>query len=283
MKPLTRKIIIIFLILLIPFALIIRHSLSIATAEKPTSSTLDLEKIERFFERGDKVEKLLTSRDEIEAFLSKRVFLSLKLDAHLLWSLGKVSESVSLFQEQLARYNKTINDPHSTKEDIKQALEQTAWININLGNFEEAIELCQKGLERFPQDSTFLSIIAEVYYLRAAAYQGDRQYDLAIENLQKILALENLPPNLYAFTKSCLAHLYLKEGKDDIALDYFQRIIQDHPTLNDWQGSAHYDLANYYIRKKDYPKAKEELKTIIIKHPYSNSAMPAKDRLRGLE
>lgn len=278
---LRKKIILISFILLIPLILTIRHSLSTITQEKTDLSTL--EKIEKFFTSRDRAEELLISRSGIEYLLNKRENSSNKFDAHLLWKSGEISQSTPLYQSSLSEYTNIINDPNSTKEEIRDALEQAAKINIKLGNFDEAIQICQRGLGVFPRNSSILSIIAEVHYLRAVAYQCEREYDLSIENLQNILTIENLPPDWYAFAKSYLAHLYLKEGKDDIAIDYFQSIIQNHPKLDNWQALAHYELADYYINKRDYLNAREELKTIITRHPNSDWTKPAKDKLRNLE
>lgn len=273
MKPslARKKTVLIPLILLILFILAIRsYSLVIPNRDENPPSTL--ERIETFFNDRDKLEDLLDSREASSG----------NLEAHLSWKLGDMAESKPLYQSSLAEYIKIINDPNSTNEQLKQALQQAAKINIQLGNFNEAIELCQKGLEIYPKNSSLLGIIAEVYYLRAVACQNSRQDDQTIGQLENILALDNLEGNWYAFTKNWLAHLHFKKGEGDKAISYYQSIIEDYPGLDNWKAIAHYDLAQYYLNKKDIPKAQEHLKALVNNHPYSVYTAKAKDKLKEL-
>lgn len=276
MKTSGIRLIFILFILLIPLTLILRKSFSTLTEDVANPSIL--EKVERFFDSRDrigeflidkenKIGEFLVSRDGAGKPLDNREASSYKFEKHLSWSLEE-AETDPLYQNALVEYAKVINDPHSTKEQIKQALEESVRINIQLEKPDEAIKVCRKALEIFPKDSDFLNIMAEVYYLKATSYQNERLYELAIENLEAILALEDLPQNWSSFTKN-----YLESVKKQQA---------DASPIN-LSASLRYDLAEYHIRKKDFKRARQEFEGLIAKYPHSSYANSAKDKLNSLK
>ncbi len=232
----------------------------------------------------DNIESLLNVRKEaqkkIKSLLDEREAQLLYLDSKLAYKLEDEQETERLYQELLAQHKQTLNDPYTTEGQRKETLKQIVKLKFNSGKYREALSDCNKLQEQYPPDKFITELIAEACHLQANSYIQQKDYDSAISQYQSILNLKNISPNWYAFSKDYLAHLYALKGKEDEALYWYRRIIDDHKNLLNWVASAHFRLGEYYLKHKDILKAKEEFQKIVTTCPNSNWAEPAKEKLR---
>ena len=92
----------------------------------------------------------------------------------------------------------------------QQAVWHYAIYLSEMGRFEEAIVVAERGLELNPHSRVINGILA-------SAYRNARQYERAIEQYRKIIGLV---PNIIIYPNA-LGNLYEDLGRDDEALDFY--------------------------------------------------------------
>jgi len=101
----------------------------------------------------------------------------------------------------------------------------------------------------------------ELLYNLGLAYMGKKRYDLAEKKLQQCITLK---PN-YSTARNDLGVVYLELKRWDNAIQQF-KIVKDDIFYQD-SDSAAINLGLAYLGKGDYPKALEELRTVIVANP----------------
>ncbi|MGB4604399.1 MAG: tetratricopeptide repeat protein, partial [Bacteroidales bacterium] len=118
---------------------------------------------------------------------------------------------------------------------------------------------------------------AYIYYHRAIAYRFSKDYDNALNDLNKAI---DLYPDYY-LAYNMLGNIYFDQEQYDAALKYYQKAIE----LNPDYVVAYYNVANIYYEQGNYSAAKNYFNKIVIldpNGPYGNEATKVLNNLKNM-
>jgi len=92
-------------------------------------------------------------------------------------------------------------------------------------------------------DDTFVG----AYLEKGKVLEHQKKYEQAIENYKITLALED--PTSFALLR--IGHCYQKLGKDDLAVQFFDRTVEEDPLLD----KGWIAITKFYAKRKNYQKA----------------------------
>ncbi len=193
-------------------------------------------------------------------------------------------EAAKAHYRKIISYHTNIyNDPASDYLARLESVRQIAMLKIKCGDYQEAVDLLKGFLAQYPDNKPVSNTLAEALYFQAMDYvckQG--QFQKAVDNVNEILNMRNIDANWQPQMKFYMASLYQGKGDWQEALEWYQRIITDHPEYQNWPAVAHLSMAEYYMDTRDYKAAREHLTEIANKYSSSGWYKQAKTMLEGL-
>lgn len=137
-----------------------------------------------------------------------------------------------------------------------QAVKQDALILYQRGNYADAIAVCEQELKENPNR-------LESYVVMCWALVRNRQYSEAEQRANEGLALS--PYDLRLIEILGEARYYL--GKNNGAMEQFQRYVSSAPESGSRVGAAYYYMGEIYIRQSRYQHADIALTAAVKKEP----------------
>ena len=141
-----------------------------------------------------------------------------------------------------------------------------AFLNIRRGQYEEAIELCQRSLdmlEKLPENADSRQERARIYNNLGSIYLNWSDYPRATEHFEKSLAIriENGDTHGTAVLYNNLGVVYERQGNYDKALEYHRQSFELEKEIGDIYGLAisHTNLGLILSRREDYSQALNHL------------------------
>ena len=166
----------------------------------------------------------------------------------------------------------------------------TAVSLIRLGYYQKAIEQLLKTEKKFSPSSEIYYLIAYSYYLKAKEFNNKKNWDFAINYLEKsiesdsrnrisYILLGNIYENITMYENArkwyrkalfedmdntsefygLIANTYFKENRFDEAMTYYNRALKNNKNYI----STYYNIAEIYKNKQDFDKAEEIYKKAI--------------------
>jgi tetratricopeptide (TPR) repeat protein len=129
-------------------------------------------------------------------------------------------ESIQRSAEEL---EKLIREYGWTKM-AKLAIPQLAYLKFGQGNYEEAISLYTTYLEKLGDDSIYRPM---AYFGLAACYEAKKDYQSAIDSLEKIT--ENDTAFLKEEALFSLGRMYDLRGQKELSKEVFQKFVSQFP------------------------------------------------------
>ena len=134
-------------------------------------------------------------------------------------------------------------------------------------DYECKIELYTKAIANDPND-------LESYFDRGGAYSGNRQYDLALADYDKYIAMKPKDPGYLADGYVSRGYVYRMTGKNDLAIADYNRAL----ALNAKNRNARLNRGIAYLNKKDFLSALKDFDALLA----ANAKDPEAYYHRGL-
>ena len=122
------------------------------------------------------------------------------------------------------------------------------------GNLAEALQVCRKGLEKHPNNTSGRVVLGRVYREQGKA-------DAAVSEFKKVLELD--PENLMAH--SFLGSVYLEKGDHQAAIEEYQKILTLNPDDEETQTALKQAIENAAGEAKGAKPAKKEPPPAAVK------------------
>lgn len=187
------------------------------------------------------------------------------------------------YRKIISYHTSIYNDPSSGYLARLESVRQMAMLKIKCGDCQGAVDLLKGFLAQYPDNKPVSNTLAEALYFQTMDYackQG--QFQKAVDNVNEILSMRNIDANWQPQMKFYMASLYQSKGDWQEALEWYQKIITDHPEYQNWPAVAHLCIAEHYINIQDYKTAKEHLTRITTNYASSGWYKQAKTMLEGL-
>ncbi|APU11361.1 histidine kinase [Cellulophaga geojensis KL-A] len=188
---------------------------------------------------------------------------------------GTVLQSLSILQSHVKDYRgseistikaiELFDDVEDSDLELYSSYNNLGSVTNALKEHDRALEYYNKALEYYKKIKPKSKINTTLVNNIANVYRDKEDYDNAIENYEKVLAVDSLYEKkalFYAKVLDNLAYTKLKI-KDTVNVEkQLIRALQIRDSLGDNTGLAisHYNLAEFYILKKDTSKALENAK-----------------------
>ncbi|NJY62056.1 tetratricopeptide repeat protein [Salinimicrobium sp. CDJ15-81-2] len=190
--------------------------------------------------------QLLSATGEIKAADSifKQLVKKYPMNANFHYQLGLVKEKL---QDSTAmnHYNITI----LLQKNHQQAFAKVAKRALVSGKLMEAERLSKQGLETNPTNRTLLSILAQAYYFQ-------KEYELAIEEFEKLVVLGEGSEFIHSRLGTANYHL----ERYEVAIEQFKQALN----FEDKNHATHYSLGKLYAITGDYEKSEFHLLAAIL-------------------
>jgi tetratricopeptide (TPR) repeat protein len=185
---------------------------------------------------------------------------------------------------KIAAYNTQIlNDPGSTYIQRLEATRQVARLNLRCGEYKEAINILKAFLAEYPDNQPVSNDLAEALYFQAMDYAREEDgFQKAVNNINEILKMPCIDLNWQPHMKYYMASLYQGRARYKEALQWYDRIIRDHPEHKNWPALAHLSMAEYYLAAGDIFRSRKHLESIITGYPESVWVKQANDMLKEI-
>ncbi len=143
------------------------------------------------------------------------------------------------YVDALKVYQKILAGPPSNNAVNARAYSGTCLIYENFGQYEQALESCQKAIQINPKDP-------ELYYRLGIVYGRGGNYQKAQENFLKTVALNPYYPEAYFNAGACYWH----QGQYDKALQAYKNFFQIHPGTE----TARFVIGSMEVHRAGYLK-----------------------------
>lgn len=161
-----------------------------------------------------------------------------------LLAAGKEKEGEQMFRD-LVKWN-----PRAPQKD--RALATLGQIELKRGNEKAALA----QFDRFERETTGSRLFGQVMLAKAELLATRGQTADARAALEKLLANEYTAGQDKAKALYLIGEGYMKEGKPDKAIPYFQRIYVMHGRWRDWVAKAYLRSGEAFEKLKDEPSAR---------------------------
>jgi len=190
-------------------------------------------------------------------------------NAYALVGLGDLKRKKKRFKEALNYYRKCLK----VEIDNKFALAGLGDAYREMGEVDKALEVWLHYLSLNPGDYKIMTRVADGFRKK-----GDCEIASKITKEYYSMALKQNPDDPYAL--SGLGDIYLKEGNDEEALKFFEKLIR---TSND-PIKALTSAGYIYLKRKQYDKAMDYFERALEMDPESSYAWHGKAHcLTGIE
>ena len=142
----------------------------------------------------------------------------------------------------------------------------------NWTDAEKHFQAVVDRFEKFPQRT-------EARYGLAFALQNQRKFDAARSQYQAVI--KETETESAARSRFMLGECDFAEQKFDTAWEHYLEAALGYP-YDEWKAQGHYQAARCFIQLKKPEKAREELQTVIEKHPQHTLAKDARKLLATL-
>ena len=243
----------------------------------PGSETIDL-KLARSFQANGNLQEARSHFEKVLKNDPEKV-LSLIDYANLLERMEELEKADSIFSKLSRRFPRNANFHYrlgQIREERKdssaidqyylavftdpahqQALFKVAKDALKNARFYASEKYSKQGLEHFPGNAGFLSLLAQTYFHQA-------RYDLAAENFQLLLDQGEETEFIYSTMAASLYHL----KRYDEAIESYKKALQ----YKEDEAQNHFSLGKLYAITGELDKAEEHLlKTIILRTPILDS------------
>jgi len=185
----------------------------------------------------------------------KKDELDAKYQPHLDYVLATAYFNSKKFKPALHLFRKLLD--RLEKKELKPELEyELAWCYYRLGRESEAIKRFRQLVERHPED-----VLAEQVLLwLSEKFISEEKYTQAENYLKEYVGRYPNSSGVYK-ARYDLAWLYAMKGKDDEAIQLFEKYADD--SKNPMQGEYKIALAYLFRQKGEYDKALELLRWVI--------------------
>lgn len=159
--------------------------------------------------------------------------------ADALLAAGKEAEAEQMFRD-MVKWN-----PRAPQKD--RALATLGAIELKRGNEKAALA----HFERFERETFGSRLFGQVMLQKAELQAARGQNAEARQTLDKLLAYEYSSGLEKARALYLMGELYMKEGKPNLAIPYYQRIYVMHGRWRDWVAKAYFRSGEAFEKLKD--------------------------------
>lgn len=174
--------------------------------------------------------------------------------ANVYRTIGKYDSSISVYTEVL-KYFENRKDKNKTA----QVLANIGAVFYSAGNYDKSIDFTQKALIIQNETGDEISTAISLTNLMLSHYQKKNFYEAVMygEKAKKLLKTQNY--NYYAYVLLVLSSCYQEENNFAPAINSIKEAIEIYKVNNNVSGlvESYVSLSDYYIKLKQYNKAKE--------------------------
>ena len=168
--------------------------------------------------------------------------------------LGSAYMAKAMYDEAVKELNKAIDlDPKLVDTHLKKGI-----LSISQGKANEGESELKTAVKVDPQ-------LLNTRLILASYFINQKKYNKAIQTMQEAIAGKKSDALLY----NNIATLFLAEKKEKDALRYFQKAKEVAPDYF----TPYFNLAGYYLTKKDFVKVMDEYKAVLKRDPKNVRAM----------
>lgn len=166
--------------------------------------------------------------------------------------VADINRKIARVCEQQVRYDEAMHylnvaravlgEEQETPE-LARVYESMGWITMRQGNYEKALELCEKGLDLaapLSQDKGEYQVKARLYHTLGSIYWRMGDYPQAVANYQTCIEMWESIHDLYEMERSYnnLASVYGHQGNLALAAQYFQEGLEISQRIGHTYGTA---------------------------------------------
>jgi len=208
-----------------------------------------------------------------------------------LYNLGKYNEAIEAFKNIIRQYGNDselvqkaeyeIADCYYQLGDEKEAMARFKALRSKypdssltpeviwwLGEYyyrRNDLSLARRYFSSLIQDFPKSSLVPNAYYILGSIFEAEADYDAAVDSFGKVAELGK--SDITGTAAIAMADVYIKQGKLDLALVTYKRVLADYVNLS---SLIYPKLADIYSRLGDYNEA-------IEYYTKSLSAVPVRD------
>ncbi|MCK5689784.1 tetratricopeptide repeat protein, partial [Myxococcota bacterium] len=164
-------------------------------------------------------------------------------------------------------FRKIATQTTAPTEDRARAFDRLGQIHEDMGEFEAVADTCQKQLELFSSERHTAHNAARRWVRVATSYTGI-PVAASLEHIQSFFG--NLS-QVAALAAEKLAELHLQAGREDMAIDEWQRIVRKYPSERASLGRALLALGKVFAERNDDEFALATYERIMSKFPETPS------------
>ncbi|MEX1118310.1 MAG: tetratricopeptide repeat protein, partial [Terrimicrobiaceae bacterium] len=192
--------------------------------------------------------------------------------ADALLASGREAEGETMWRD-LVKWN-----PRAPQKD--RAFATLGLLELKRGNEKAAMAL----FDRFERETLGSILLGKIMLARASLQETRRQYADARKSLEVLLASQYAtgPEKCEALYRT--GEIYMKEGKPELAVPYFQRIYVMHGRWTDWVARAYYRSGEAFEKLKDTLSARRTYQELAEREELSDlePTHKARERLQAL-
>lgn len=185
---------------------------------------------------------------------------------------GREHEGETLWRD-LVKWN-----PRAPQKD--RALAALGLLELRRGNERAALD----HFARFERETSGSMLLAQIMLARATLLEERGQFEDARKSLETLLASQASTGTQKAEALFRMGEIYMREGKPQLAIPYFQRIYVMHGRWRDWVARAYLRSGEAFEALKDDLSARRTYQELSEQQELSDFAESekARDRLQAL-
>jgi len=171
------------------------------------------------------------------------------------YQMGNEAEAMARFRALRSKY-----------PDSKLTAEVIWWLGEYYYRHND-LNMARRYFSSIINDFPASNLVVSAYYALASTYQNESEYQQAIDNLEKVIELDN--SDLAAAAAVGIADVYVKQGRPDKALGTYKDTISRHGNLS---YLIYPKMADVYAKIKEYASALELYKKSLDLVPVKEMA-----------